>query len=51
VLLFLSINSKFPFLDFSYYIRFFMIIVTFFTVYTGIDYYYKNLKIIYNKIR
>ncbi len=51
VLLFLSINSRFPFLDFSYYIRFFMIIVTFFTVYTGIDYYYKNLKIIYNKIR
>ena len=51
LLFFLSFNSKIPFLDFSYYIRFFMIIMTLFTVYTGIDYYYKNLKIIYNKTR
>ena len=47
----LSLNSRFPFVDFSHYIKFFMIGVTLFTVYTGIDYYYKNLKIIYNKIR
>ena len=51
LLLLLSLNSKFLFVDFSHYIRFFMIGVTLFTVYTGIDYYYKNLKIIYNKTR
>ena len=45
----LSINSRFPLADFSHYIKFFMIAVTLFTVYTGIDYYYKNLKTIYNK--
>ena len=49
LLLLLSFNSRIPFVDFSHHIRFFMIVVTLFTVYTGIDYYYKNLKIIYNK--
>ena len=49
LLLLLSFNSRISFVDFSHYIRFFMIAVTLFTVYTGIDYYYKNLKIIYNK--
>ena len=49
LLLLLSFNSRIPFVYFSHYIQFFMIAVTLFTVYTGIDYYYKNLKIIYNK--
>jgi len=51
LLLLLSLTSSFSIFEFSHYIRFLMIGVTIFTVYTGIDYYYKNLKIIYNKTR
>ena len=48
ILLLLSLNTIFPLQFFSNYLRYFMIILTFFTVYTGIDYYYRNLKIIIN---
>ena len=49
LLLLLSINSKFPFNQFTDYLFIFMVGVTLFTVYTGIDYYYKNLKFLLNK--
>ena len=48
ILLLLSLNAILPLQFFSNYLRYFMIILTFFTVYTGIDYYYRNLKIIIN---
>ena len=51
LLLLLSINSKFPFNQFTDYLFIFMVGVTLFTVYTGIDYYYKNLKFLLNKSR
>ena len=51
LLLLLSINSKFPFDQFTDYLFIFMVGVTLFTVYTGIDYYYKNLKFLLNKSR
>ena len=46
ILLLLSVNAILPLQSFSDYLRYFMIILTLFTVYTGIDYYYRNLKII-----
>ena len=51
ILLLLSVNAILPLQSFSDYLRYFMIILTLFTVYTGIDYYYRNLKIIINTSR
>ena len=51
ILLLLSLNTIFPLQFFSNYLRYFMIILTLFTVYTGIDYYYRNLKIVINTPR
>ena len=51
LLLLLSVNTMFPMQTFSNYLRYFMIMLTLFTVYTGIDYYYRNLKIIINTSR
>ena len=48
LLLLLSVNTMIPMQTFSNYLRYFMIMLTLFTVYTGIDYYYRNLKIIIN---
>jgi len=49
LLLALSMDSKISIKLFDEYLFIFMTIVTFFTVYTGIDYYYKNLKLMLNK--
>ena len=51
LLLLLSVNTMIPMQTFSNYLRYFMIMLTLFTVYTGIDYYYRNLKIIINTSR
>ena len=51
LLFLLSINTNFPLQDFSHYLRYIMILLTTFTVYTGIDYFYRNLKIIINTAR
>ena len=51
LLFLLSINTNFPLQDFSHYLRYIMILLTTFTVYTGIDYFYRNLKIIINTTR
>tara|TARA_B100000700_G_scaffold151872_1_gene168574 strand:- start:663 stop:1235 length:573 start_codon:yes stop_codon:yes gene_type:complete len=49
LLLALSINSKVSITLFAEYLFSIMIIITLFTVYTGIDYYYKNLKLMKSK--
>ena len=51
LLFLLSINTNFPLQDFSHYLRYIMILLTTFTVYTGIEYFYRNLKIIINTTR
>ena len=51
LLLLMSVNTMIPMQTFSNYLRYFMIMLTLFTVYTGIDYYYRNLKIIINTSR
>ena len=45
----LSVNPKISLDLFDKYLFTLMIIVTLFTVYTGIDYYYKNLKLMLSK--
>ena len=51
LLLLMSVNTMIPMQTFSNYLRYFMIMLTLFTAYTGIDYYYRNLKIIINTSR
>ena len=49
ILLFLSYNSISPIYSYSISIRFLMISVTLLTIYTGFDYYYKNIKLMLSK--
>ena len=51
LLLLLSINTIFPIEIFSHYLKYLMIMLTLFTVYTGVDYYYRNLIIIINRLK
>ena len=51
LLLLLSINTIFPIQIFSHYLKYFMIMLTLFTVYTGADYYYRNLIIIISRLK
>ena len=46
ILLLLIYSSIYPLDGYLSFIRFTMILVTLFTIYTGFDYYYKNIKLI-----
>jgi len=49
ILLFLSYNSISPIDNYGIFIRFLMISVTLLTIYTGLDYCYKNIKLMLSK--
>tara|TARA_B100001142_G_C14295233_1_gene640588 strand:+ start:1098 stop:1673 length:576 start_codon:yes stop_codon:yes gene_type:complete len=51
LLLLLSINNSFPIQIFSHYLKYLMTMLTLFTVYTGVDYYYRNLIIIISRLK